>query len=125
MAKAHDTSSPVEQQAELEHQRRSALEELAGLALSNRPRAQRAASAARVVLVADRFPVRGDPLVDFARTLEGVRVEAAAFWIWLSTKIHGASSATIPWICLYSAPRWARSLIFSAASISKSTCGFW
>jgi GT2 family glycosyltransferase len=54
-----------------------AVEELAGLALSNRPRDRRPSSSARVVLVADRFPVRGDPLVDFARTLDGVRVEAA------------------------------------------------
>jgi hypothetical protein len=30
------------------------------------------------VLVADRFPARGDPLAEFARTLEGARVEAAA-----------------------------------------------
>jgi hypothetical protein len=55
-----------------------AVEELAGLALSNRPDPWRTPSPARVVLVADRFPVRGDPLVDFARTLEGARIEAAA-----------------------------------------------
>ena len=42
-----------------------------------RPRAPRALEA-RVVLVADRFPARGDPLGDFARTLAGARVEAAA-----------------------------------------------
>ena len=48
-----------------------AVEELAGFALSNRPRARRRAPApAQVVLVADRFPARGDPLVEFARTLE-------------------------------------------------------
>ena len=29
-------------------------------------------------MVADRFPVRGDPLVEFVRALERVRVEAAA-----------------------------------------------
>ncbi|HTU98024.1 MAG TPA: glycosyltransferase family 2 protein [Solirubrobacteraceae bacterium] len=53
------------------------VEELAGFALSNRPR--RAAGApARVVLVADRFPARDDPLADFALTLAGARVEAAA-----------------------------------------------
>jgi GT2 family glycosyltransferase len=55
-------------------------EELAGLVLSNRP--PRAglppATPARVVLVAERFPAREDPLVDFARTLEAARVEAAA-----------------------------------------------
>jgi hypothetical protein len=54
-----------------------AVEELAGLALSNRP-AARSRDRAGVVLVADRFPARDDPLVDFARTLaDGVRVEAA------------------------------------------------
>jgi hypothetical protein len=31
-----------------------------------------------VVLVADRFPARGDPLVDFARTVDNARVEAGA-----------------------------------------------
>jgi hypothetical protein len=54
-----------------------AVEELAGLALSNRPAAAERDHAG-VVLVADRFPARGDPLVDLARTLaDGVRVEAA------------------------------------------------
>jgi hypothetical protein len=54
------------------------VEELAGLALSNRPPATRPAhGAAQVVLVAERFPVRGDPLAEFARTLAGARVEAA------------------------------------------------
>ena len=52
-------------------------EELAGLALSNRP-AGRRRTAADVVVVADRFPVRGDPLVEFVGALERVRVEAAA-----------------------------------------------
>jgi hypothetical protein len=55
------------------------LEELAGLALSNRPattaRDQRPAS---VVAIADRFPTRGDPLVELAASLESVRVEAVA-----------------------------------------------
>lgn len=84
-----------------------AAEELAGLALSNRPvtehdrvpgrraaggpvRALRRRSPpapandgrphgrAQVVLVADRFPIRQDPLTDFARTVQGARVEAAA-----------------------------------------------
>ena len=45
--------------------------------LSNRP-AGRPATAADVVVVADRFPARGDPLVEFARALDGARVEAAA-----------------------------------------------
>jgi hypothetical protein len=53
------------------------VEELAGFALSNRPRRETRA-AARVVLVADRFPARDDPLADFALTLAGARVEAAA-----------------------------------------------
>jgi len=52
-------------------------DELAGLTLSNRP-ARRPRSAAGVVVVADRFPARGDPLVEFARALEGARIEAAA-----------------------------------------------
>jgi GT2 family glycosyltransferase len=56
-------------------------EELAGLALSNRP-AGRRRSAADVVVVADRFPVRRDPLVEFVRALEHVRVEAAARPDW-------------------------------------------
>ena len=61
------------------------VEELAGFALSNRPARRRSASpgrtvpgAARVVLVAERFPTRGDPLAEFARSLAGARVEAAA-----------------------------------------------
>jgi GT2 family glycosyltransferase len=53
------------------------VEELAGLLLSNRPSARERGSA-RVVLVADRFPTRGDPLSDFARRLSDARVEAAA-----------------------------------------------
>jgi GT2 family glycosyltransferase len=53
------------------------LEELAGLTLSNRPR-RGARGPARVVLVADRFPAPDDPLADFALTLAGARVEAAA-----------------------------------------------
>lgn len=52
-------------------------EELAGLALSNRPTGN-ARFPARVVVVADRFPARGDPLAEFARALDGARVEAAA-----------------------------------------------
>ncbi len=52
-------------------------EELAGMALSNRP-ARRPRAEADVVMVADRFPVRGDPLVEFVRALERVRVEASA-----------------------------------------------
>ena len=59
-------------------------EELAGLMLSNRPLVARCNprldgdGSTQVVLVADRFPARGDPLVDFARTLERARVEAVA-----------------------------------------------
>jgi GT2 family glycosyltransferase len=53
------------------------VEELAGFALSNRPRRE-SRPPARVVLVADRFPARDDPLADFALTLAGARVEAAA-----------------------------------------------
>ena len=51
------------------------LEELAGLALSNRPH-RPPARAIQVVLVAERFPVRGDSLAEFALTLAGARVEA-------------------------------------------------
>ncbi len=55
-----------------------AAEELGGFALSNRPAGDgRSLEPAKVVLVADRFPARGDPLAEFARTLEGARVEAA------------------------------------------------
>jgi GT2 family glycosyltransferase len=54
------------------------VEELAGFALSNRPERAAHDRSGRVVLVADRFPVRGDPLVDFARTLHQARVEARA-----------------------------------------------
>ena len=53
-------------------------EELAGFALSNRPPSSAARPPAQVVLVADRFPARGDPLVEFAQSLGGARVEAAA-----------------------------------------------
>jgi GT2 family glycosyltransferase len=54
------------------------VEELAGFALSNRPahRARGRSRAAEVVLVADRFPAQGDPLVELAQALEHVRVEA-------------------------------------------------
>lgn len=55
-----------------------ALEELAGFALSNRPPTSGLEQPARVILVAERFPTRADPLVDFARTLDGAQVEAAA-----------------------------------------------
>jgi hypothetical protein len=53
------------------------VEELAGFALSNHPR-RSARTPTQVVLVADRFPTRGDPLVDFAATLAAARVEASA-----------------------------------------------
>jgi GT2 family glycosyltransferase len=59
-----------------------AVEELAGFTLSNRPRLSPPFAAATagilVVLVADRFPAPRDPLAEFARTLDGARVEAAA-----------------------------------------------
>jgi hypothetical protein len=51
-----------------------AADELAGFALSNRPDQDRAG--ADVVLVAERFPAAGDPLVDFALSLDMPRVEA-------------------------------------------------
>ena len=54
-------------------------EELAGFALSNRP-AGVARPPAQVVLVADRFPSRGDPLVEFAQSLDGARVEFPDGW---------------------------------------------
>jgi hypothetical protein len=53
-------------------------EELAGLMLSNRPHRDTGSRSSRVVLIAERFPAVGDPLIDFARTLEGARVEAIA-----------------------------------------------
>jgi hypothetical protein len=40
-----------------------------------------------VVLVADRFPVPGDPLVDFARTLNAARVEANGRPEWPSIEV--------------------------------------
>ena len=52
-------------------------DELAGLVLSNRP-AGRPRTTADVVVVADRFPARGDPLVEFAGALDGARIEASA-----------------------------------------------
>jgi hypothetical protein len=54
-----------------------AADELAGFALSNRPAGAHRAPAA-IVLVTERFPVPGDPLVEYARSLASVRVEAAA-----------------------------------------------
>jgi GT2 family glycosyltransferase len=53
------------------------VEELAGLGLSNRPRAGEGARAG-VVLVAGRFPALGDPLVDYALAVADARVEASA-----------------------------------------------
>jgi hypothetical protein len=58
-----------------------AAEELVGFALSNRPQAPRRTRApgpAETVLVADRFPRAGDPLVELASSLDRVRVEAVA-----------------------------------------------
>jgi len=54
------------------------LEELAGLALSNRPPTGRASFPAAAVLVAERFPDRDDPLVELAGSVERARVEALA-----------------------------------------------
>ncbi|MGN6870494.1 MAG: glycosyltransferase family 2 protein [Solirubrobacteraceae bacterium] len=76
-------SAPAVEAGRLERGRYLALdallsaEELAGLALSNRPAGHRR-TVADVVMVADRFPARGDPLVEFVSALERVRVEAAA-----------------------------------------------
>jgi hypothetical protein len=56
-----------------------AAEELAGLTLSNKPaRDGGGARQVSAVLVADRFPARDDPLAEFARSLDQVRVEASA-----------------------------------------------
>jgi GT2 family glycosyltransferase len=54
------------------------LEELRGLLQSNRPADGAAPAPARVVVIAERFPVAGDPLVDLTRALDAARVEAAA-----------------------------------------------
>jgi hypothetical protein len=54
------------------------LDELAGLALSNRPGGETPSESAEVVLVAERFPARDDPLVELAKALDRVRVEALA-----------------------------------------------
>jgi GT2 family glycosyltransferase len=53
-----------------------ALEELAGLALSNRPAGPKRTDPPEVVLVADRFPGRGDPLVELAQAVGQPRIEA-------------------------------------------------
>src|SRR5205085_11625977 len=77
-------SAPRSDAGRLERSRYLALDallagdELAGFVLSNRPRREQRRRPARVVLVAERFPAAGDPLVDFARTLDGARVEAIA-----------------------------------------------
>jgi GT2 family glycosyltransferase len=55
-----------------------AVEELIGFLLSNQPRRRRARGRVQVVLVADRFPAQDDPLVELARTLDGVRIEATS-----------------------------------------------
>jgi GT2 family glycosyltransferase len=71
------TASPLERARFLALDALLGLDELAGFALSNRP-SDDDGEPAQVVLVADRFPVQDDPMVDFARTLAGARVEAAA-----------------------------------------------
>ncbi len=59
-----------------------AVEELRGLTQSNRPARSPGPSPVLppvgTVLVADRFPIPDDPLVELARTLGGARVEAGA-----------------------------------------------
>jgi GT2 family glycosyltransferase len=78
-----------------------AVEELAGFTLSNRPDGEASrprwpgragANAGQVVLVADRFPALGDPLVDFARTLDAARVEASGRpespWVEVSRELE-------------------------------------
>lgn len=55
-----------------------ALEELAGFLLSNRPTPAAPAPAVEVVLVTDRFPGRGDPLVELATAVGRARIEAVA-----------------------------------------------
>ena len=56
-----------------------AVEELVGFALSNRPApGPEAHPEPSVVLLADRYPARDDPLVELAGALEAVRVEAVA-----------------------------------------------
>ncbi len=60
------------------------VQELIGFTLSNRPVSGQPSSrsvrpgCAAVVLVAGRFPAQGDPLSEFARSLDRARVEAAA-----------------------------------------------
>jgi hypothetical protein len=60
------------------------VQELIGFTLSNRPPSGRPSSrpigpgCAAVVLVAGRFPAQGDPLSEFAGSLDRARVEAAA-----------------------------------------------
>ncbi len=53
-------------------------EELAGMTMSNRPRARRRSPLVQVVLVADRFPALDDPRAEFVSSLAQPRVEAAA-----------------------------------------------
>ncbi|MGO9889533.1 MAG: glycosyltransferase family 2 protein [Solirubrobacteraceae bacterium] len=65
-------------------------DELAGLVLSNRPAGRGPRTASEVVFVADRFPARGDPLVEYARALDGARVEAAARPEFPNLEIAGA-----------------------------------
>jgi hypothetical protein len=73
-----DAEGPLERGRFLALDALLAAEELAGLALSNRPSTVRFhRRPLRVVLVAERFPAPGDPLTDFAESLDGARVEAA------------------------------------------------
>jgi GT2 family glycosyltransferase len=85
-AQAPDASAPAAVRSQPAHVRAQffaidallAAEELAGLALSNRPAQRNRSGPAKAVLVAERFPAAGDPLVDLARSVEAVRVEAAS-----------------------------------------------
>ncbi len=57
-----------------------AADELAGLTLSNKPSrdGRKDAAPVRVILIADRFPARDDLLAEFAKSLDGARVEASS-----------------------------------------------
>ena len=98
-------------------------DELAGLAMSNRPARGAPEQTTKIVLIADRFPTRGDPLVDFARTLDGVRVEAGARpltpWLEVARELEvtyreddgfGARALALVWLVVRHPVRSARDL---------------
>jgi hypothetical protein len=106
-----------------------AAEELRGLALSNRPARDSGREPALVVLVADRFPCRGDPLVEFAQTLNQARVEAVSRPDAVSVDVvreleidyredDGAAARAIAWIKLV-----ARHPLRCAADVSSRRPG--